>query len=162
MLVDVKRLFSAVNASQLFESSEDVSAEDFDGYTVPEPVSIALQAQRDGEKLLLTVTVSACVCAQCARCTEDIQRKVQYQEEARFSIDDLLQPDPEWPVTEAGKLDLHELAYTELVLNVPRVLLCSADCQGLCPVCGKPKAAGCGCVTAQTDERLAILKQLLS
>ena len=59
-----------------------------------------------------------------------------------------------------------ELAYQELIFEVPAVLLCSADCQGLCPICGKKKAAGCSCQPADNaapaDARLSILKELLS
>ena len=72
----------------------------------------------------------------------------------------------ELPIDEAGKLSVKELACEELVMEIPTVLLCSADCQGLCHVCGKPKAAGCTCCeggsTTPVDERLAILKQLLN
>jgi uncharacterized protein len=38
-------------------------------------------------------------------------------------------------------------------------LLCSEDCEGLCPHCGKPKRGGdCGCTGKEIDPRLAILK----
>ena len=61
--------------------------------------------------------------------------------------------------------DVDELIFQELVLEVEPVLLCSPDCQGLCPVCGTPKAAGCTCCKAEdaapADARLSILKQLL-
>ena len=79
---------------------------------------------------------------------------------------DLEDPDFELPCNENGCLDLEELAYQELIFEVPAVLLCSADCQGLCPICGKKKAAGCSCQPADNaapaDARLSILKQLLS
>ena len=65
-----------------------------------------------------------------------------------------------------GCLDIRELVYQELIFKIPRVLLCSPDCQGLCPICGKRKAAGCNCQPADeaapADARLSILKQLLS
>ena len=63
-----------------------------------------------------------------------------------------------------GRLDTKELLYTELVLHVPGVLLCSEDCAGLCPVCGCRKPCSCKHETSggAVDERLAILQQLLS
>ena len=52
------------------------------------------------------------------------------------------------------------------MFQIPTVLLCSADCAGLCPVCGKKKAE-CTCqpvehTEAPVDTRLAILKSLLN
>ena len=67
------------------------------------------------------------------------------------------------PLRPDGKLDVRELAYTELVLEVPTVLLCSDDCAGLCPVCGNRKPCSCRHETSgSVDERLSILKQLLN
>ena len=78
---------------------------------------------------------------------------------------DLEDPIFELPCNEQGCIDLDELVYQELIFEVPAVLLCSADCQGLCPICGKKKAAGCSCKpaadAAPADAWLSILKQLL-
>ena len=72
-------------------------------------------------------------------------------------------PQTELPLRPDGKLDVRELAYTELVLEVPTVLLCSDDCAGLCPVCGNRKPCSCRHETSgSVDERLSILKQLLN
>ena len=72
-------------------------------------------------------------------------------------------PQVDLPLRPDGKLDVRELAYTELVLEVPTVLLCSDDCAGLCPVCGNRKPCSCRHETSgSVDERLSILKQLLN
>ena len=47
--------------------------------------------------------------------------------------------EPELPFDENGRLDVRELCYQELVMEVPTVLLCSDDCAGLCPICGRRK-----------------------
>ena len=71
-------------------------------------------------------------------------------------------PDFELPLDEKGCLDIRELVYQELIFKIPRVLLCSPDCQGLCPICGKRKAAGCNCQPADeaapADARLSKLE----
>jgi uncharacterized protein len=59
-------------------------------------------------------------------------------------------------------VELDEAVKEELMLEFPKKLLCSEDCLGLCPKCGKPKKEGdCGCVTKEIDPRLAVLKKLL-
>ena len=59
-------------------------------------------------------------------------------------------------------LDLEQLLTEDILLDVPSKFLCSPDCKGLCPVCGKNLNQGdCGCKQDTVDPRLAILKSLL-
>ena len=68
----------------------------------------------------------------------------------------------EYIVIDDGKLILDDAVREELLIDFPRKLLCSEDCEGLCPKCGKPKKEGdCGCVTKEIDPRLEVLKKLL-
>jgi uncharacterized protein len=47
------------------------------------------------------------------------------------------------PYVKAGKLDMHAWARDALALSLPTTLLCRADCEGLCAVCGANlRAAG--------------------
>jgi uncharacterized protein len=62
-------------------------------------------------------------------------------------------------VLRGTELDVDEPLSEELLLGFPTRLLCSEDCLGLCPRCGKPKREGdCGCGGREIDPRLAILK----
>ena len=79
---------------------------------------------------------------------------------------DLDDPDFDLPLNEKGHLDVDEWLCQEFMFQIPTVLLCSADCPGLCPRCGK-KMAECTCPPAEAeaepaDARLAILKSLLN
>ena len=70
------------------------------------------------------------------------------------------------PLNEKGHLDVDEWLCQEFLFQIPTVLLCSPDCPGLCPRCGK-KMAECTCPPAEdeaapADARLAILKSLLN
>ena len=65
------------------------------------------------------------------------------------------------------RLVLDKAINDAISMSLPIRLLCREDCKGLCPVCGRPKAAGCSCCTAEAEtpaanQGLAILKQLLS
>ena len=161
MFVDIKRLFDTCESIEEYSFSPDLSAEDFPGYTVADTVSVSIQVQPEAGGLLVKAAVSATVFTQCARCLADIQKPVKFEAECLIREVDLAGEELDMSITPNGKLDVKELAYTELVLRVPGVLLCSNDCKGLCPVCGKRKP--CECKTEEAvDERLAILKQLLS
>ena len=105
---------------------------------------------------------------QCARCLDevrgvfllDFERTVVT--EGMVSEEKLEESVDEYIVLENGKLMLDEAVKEELMLDFPKKLLCSDDCLGLCPKCGKPKKDGdCGCVTKEIDPRLEVLKKLL-
>ncbi len=67
-----------------------------------------------------------------------------------------------YAVIHNGMLDIDEELREELVLSFPHKLLCSEDCEGLCPMCGRPKREGdCGCRKKEIDPRLAVLATLL-
>ena len=98
----------------------------------------------------------------CARCLEETVKTVEISREVSVRQANLNDNEEELPLDKNGCLDVKELVYTELVLKVPPVLLCSESCAGLCPVCGKKREEGCLCDTQPEDSRLAVLKQLLS
>ncbi len=144
----------------------DLSGQDFPGYRVTQPVCGSFTAEPTPEGAELRCSFSAVVEAECGRCLTEVQQQFTLDRCWELRERDLDSPEFELPVDEKGVLDLAELVFEELVLEVPPVLLCSPDCEGLCPVCGKRKADGCTCVQqeeqAPVDERLAILKQLLN
>ena len=60
------------------------------------------------------------------------------------------------------QLDLDQLLTEDILLDLPSKFLCSPDCKGLGPICGKNLNQGdCGCEKDTVDPRLAILKELL-
>ncbi len=58
-------------------------------------------------------------------------------------------------------LDTADLAREQVVLATPIRVVCTEDCAGLCPNCGKDLNAGdCGCEQETGDPRWEALKQL--
>ena len=116
----------------------------------------------------LTLTASVDYRAACARCLEPVtgsfsvtlERTVAAHES--LSEKQLEENVDEYAVIEDGGLGLDELVREELLLCFPMRFLCSPDCPGLCPRCGKPLRLGdCGCPKHEPDPRLAVLKTLL-
>ncbi len=59
------------------------------------------------------------------------------------------------------QFDLDRVVSEDLFLSLPSKFLCSEDCKGVCPQCGKDLNEGsCGC-QKPIDPRLAVLKELL-
>ena len=73
-----------------------------------------------------------------------------------FSQESGADADPDtYPVPrDARAVDLRPAVREELILALPRYVLCRTDCRGLCPRCGKDLNAGpCTCAASTTDAR---------
>ena len=147
-------------------------------YTLPTEslpgVSLAGEAQVAGEVtdnggyLRLTLTVSVAYRAECARCLEPVDGCFQTTFERTLSLPENLTEEQieenvdEYALIQDGKLDVDETVREEIVLNFPSRILCSEDCPGLCPKCGKPlKTGACSCQAQEPDPRWAALSALL-
>ena len=101
---------------------------------------------------------------ECARCLApvdgvfslDFERTVAA--EGMIDEERLEELEDEYVVLQGHELSVDDALLEELTLSFPTRLLCSEDCEGLCPKCGKPKREGdCGCPTKEIDPRLAVL-----
>lgn len=109
----------------------------------------------------------------CARCLDPVSGNFTMNFERTVCEEDTLSDenakgDDEdvysdgYAIVRDGMLDIDEELREELLLDFPSRLLCSEDCPGLCPKCGKPRRLGdCGCSMKEIDPRLAVLKTLL-
>lgn len=166
MQFDLRSFLENARVPYIAHFLADLSQADFGGFHLAAPAECDFTATPTADGAALLLCVKAQIASECARCLEPLRREYDFQREYLVRPKDLEDPDFELPCSEKGSLDLEELVYQELIFEVPTVLLCSPDCQGLCPVCGKKKAAGCTCrperSDAPADARLSILKQLLS
>lgn len=166
MHFDLKKFLETAKTPYTSSFFADLTKADFDGFSVGKPVQCSFRAQPTLDGVAITLGVQATVEAECARCLAPVTESYGFSVDYLVRPADLQDPDFELPLDQDGCLDVQELAYQELIFQVPRVLLCSPDCKGLCPICGKRKAAGCSCQpagqAAPADARLSILKQLLS
>ncbi len=162
MQFDLNRFLTKGSEPVRREFALECSGEDFPGYTVDSPCTVCFTAQLEGSKAILEICLSAMVRAECARCLAPVAQSFEIAQQYVVRLDELQGEDCDLPVSDRGMLDVDELARSEILLQVPQVLLCSDSCKGLCPVCGKPRKLGCSCETQQADERLSVFEQLLS
>ena len=149
MVLDVKKLLNSKEGTAQDSFETELAELDFPtGFALESPVRVDYQAHREGEQAAVHLVITCPAVIICDRCLERVEREYRYE--------------LEFPFDAFGRLDLERLCYDELLLNLPSSLLCSEDCEGLCPVCGRPVKAGCSCRQNVGDDRLSILKQLLS
>jgi len=62
---------------------------------------------------------------------------------------------------EGAGLELEELLREQVLLMLPMQRVCSSDCKGICPVCGRDRnEAGCDCREKTVDDRWGALRNI--
>ena len=166
MQFDLRKFIATGTQPYRTEFQCDLSARDYAGARIEQPVDAVFTAEPDGDEVRMTLRAKALVHGECARCLDPVEREEAVEAEWTAKERDLDDPDFELPLDEKGHLDVDEWLAQEFMFQIPTVLLCSPDCAGLCPRCGKKKAE-CTCPPEEAelppaDARLAILKSLLN
>ena len=112
--------------------------------------------------------VRGAVTLTCSRCLTPFERPVDLSCEGKFTGDVLDKADRDedegdvevFPL-EGTFCDLDEMIRHEIVLSLPMKPLCSEECKGFCPVCGKNLNEGeCDC-TAESMNSISFGRKLL-
>ncbi len=156
----------------------EVRVIDFDYKLTPEEMpdveftddaSVTGRITDDGGYMQLTARVSVPYTAECARCLDPVSGVFEVEFERLVAAEGSLSPEQiednvdKYVIVSNKKLDIDPELRDEMVMNFPLRFLCSEDCPGLCPKCGKPKRLGdCGCRTHEPDPRWAVLGTLLT
>lgn len=147
--------------------SEDVPivSEAADSFSVTEPVHFDGYALNVGGTIELCGKATAHIKMVCDRCAEQFDKTIEFEIDERLKKEDALSGEDENPdvIAFSGTaVDFSEIVYTNLYMNLPSKTLCSEDCKGLCPVCGKNLNLGsCDCSTERTDPRFDVLEKFL-
>lgn len=166
MLFDLRKFLLAGISPTVKRFTADLSGADYFGAKVSAPVEVTFTAQRLEGEVDLRLEAVATISGVCARCLDPVTQQCNVDSRWIVRERDFDDEDFELPMDGNGILDVDAWLNQEISLEVPPVLLCSPDCLGLCPVCGK-KRQDCTCQetvenSAPVDERLSILKSLLN
>lgn len=88
------------------------------------PIRVSLELRRYESSIAASADIIAIGQAQCDRCLEVFEFKLEKTAEFHFDIQD------------KEEIDLGDAVREELVLNLPAKLLCDTICKGLCAQCG--------------------------
>lgn len=130
-----------------------------DDRLVDDTVSVDLDVVSNVDGIMVDGRVEATWVDSCRRCLREIVRAVP------VVVDELYQrdvTDPDAYELGSDALDLTPVVRDAalLALDAPPEL-CSADCAGICPVCGADRnTSPCSCDTGVRDERWAALDEL--
>ena len=105
---------------------------------------------------------------ECARCLDPVDGVLEFDfnrtlaAPGQISEKELEENPEEYLTVTNGTVDLDDAVCETVFLEFPMLILCSPDCAGLCPKCGKKLRPGekCGCSAPETDPRWAALKDI--
>ena len=124
------------------------------------PVQLEGKIYKAEKEILVDVSYKVELAFSCDRCLKDVTMTI----EGRITRD-ILEEQHQDPDHEAmqilidHELDLQYAIKEELLLSMPRQVLCDPECQGLCPVCGADlNTDPCDCDNEKIDPRLEGLK----
>ncbi|HEY6000063.1 MAG TPA: DUF177 domain-containing protein [bacterium] len=136
------------------------------------PIHARFDVQRLGGEIGVAGSVRAVVRLECSRCLTPFDFPVDADVEVTFVPPGAVAPDGEHqhelsadelevePLVQGGA-DLRGVIAEQIHLALPLKPLCSEDCRGVCPRCGKDVAGGpCGCAPPPGDPRWEALKKL--
>ena len=164
MQLNFSNLFNFNNES--IEVNTKLSFDDFE-YSTYKPlkngVEVRGRAYCKADVVYMDLNVSFDFFGICDRCADEFERKYSFDLN-KIVVRKLENEDDDFDdfvVVEDETLDLDDYIYQEIQLFLPQKMLCSDECKGLCPKCGKNlNKEECSC-EKEVDPRMAALLQLL-
>jgi uncharacterized protein len=128
-----------------------------------------LLANTDGE-VRVQGTFDVCMEAECDRCLGRAQfplntgfdlfyRPMSYiAREEEVGLDE---GEAELGFYQGGGMELEDILREQILLQMPMQRICSEDCKGICPTCGKNRnETPCDCKNEHADDRWGALRHL--
>jgi len=136
-----------------------------------EPTEVTGRLQTSGHEVRLRGIITARAEVDCDRCLKSVAVPVETEFDVTYVPEDdyraseaaeLQEDDLSVSVFDGETIDVDELVREQLLLALPTRALCTAECKGLCPICGADRNAdACGCETKEVDPRWAGLKAIM-
>lgn len=164
MIIDLKKIFVNDNSSLPIEYSLDMSAVEYSGcYPLKKPVKLSGTVSNKASLIRLEASVIFEYDAPCDRCGNQTLREHSVTLDKSLAIATESEESDTILVVPDMKLDLDELIYSEVIVNLPMKHLCREDCKGICSKCGKNLNDGkCDCPEKEIDPRFSALAALLN
>ncbi len=173
MLIDIRQLLSGDTDKIAFDYTFSLTEGDFpfdtaiDDVVYTSPVQVKGGIVNMGGYMRLdagaVLTYDTC----CARCLKPLSRSFEISlsrtaiEQGKLENTSEEEADDYIEIV-GGMLDLDSVIAEELLMSFPVREICSEECKGLCPKCGRNLNEGeCSCEKKEIDPRLAVLAQLL-
>lgn len=163
MVINLKGLLNGDDKVVSVDTFLDFTSEEYAGEKLfSKPTAVTGKIFNKAGVTELSLTCSVTVEKPCDRCGKTVVKELQITINRVLVTETQDEENVDLLVVEGYQLDLYEVCFSEILLALPMKHLCSEDCKGICPTCGKNLNDGdCGCVTKSVDPRLEVLLELL-
>ncbi len=173
MAIDMRPLLKGEVSKISLEQDFPIKNEDYMFDTEIDDVVFTKDAHISGEitdmggYIRLDAIASVEYNTECARCLKELTRTFEVRVERtvvnRGELVNTSEDDGEEYIEIVdGMLDVERVSAEQIIMDFPMKDICSEDCKGLCPKCGKNLNEGeCNCPKKEIDPRLEILQKLL-
>ncbi len=165
-IIDVSSLIQGAESAREIEITGELSSIEFGGALVEfiSPLKLVAALKKASRGLTLRGEVKVEVKLRCSRCLKSFNYPLEFKADEVFALPEDLSHLPDeveaFPIHK-GRIDLEPALKELIVLNLPFRPLCSEDCRGICPHCGKDlNVESCHCQQQADDVRWSALKKL--
>ena len=138
----------------------DPAAYEYSDFALAGDVTFRGTAANEGGRIMVEGVLNGVYALNCSRCGKALTEEFETEFFAQYALQAQPDEDGEADILEfcGDNIDLEPQFLQTIFLELPMKPLCSDDCKGLCPFCGKNLNKGtCNC-EAPIDPRLAKLK----
>jgi len=160
MKLDLSELIKSVGAVIPFHLEEEM---DLEGLELLRPLVADFKFSNTNRSIIIEGELDTSVSVECVRCLEHFSLPIHFSFQEAYTSQDLMldakgnlvtEDEDIRSVFEGHILDLSEFLRQNVILALPSAPICSPDCKGLCPICGKNLNEGqCRCSERKTDPR---------
>ncbi len=160
MFVDISEILMKKGESISFEVSESLSSDSFKPNinAFLSPVKVEGTITNIDGKFDVSAKGSVDVLLSCSRCLKDIETELDFDIEEIYTNTG---NEDEAETFNGSIIELSSVVSRSILFSLPMKVICSEDCKGLCPVCGKDLNEGdCGCDTTYINPKFESLRSL--
>lgn len=118
----------------------------FEDLRFPAPAHAVLELRGGDRGIRIAGTIDVQAVAECRRCLEDVTIPLHLEVDERVAPGEEADSLSESNVLVGERLDLGDLVRQITTTALPMGALCSEECRGLCPQCGRNRNTGaCTC-----------------
>lgn len=159
-----------IDERESFSFNERFQVPAHDGSELECSVSVKAEVTRTGSRYLLEADVDCMVGAECSRCLEPFEHRVEtafqlvFQRGEGVTVPEGIDEDDFILLTQTGEYsyDIFPRLKEAVLLELPIKYLCREDCAGICSGCGADLNSGsCSCGREEGDPRWKALRNVL-
>lgn len=136
MKADLRRIFNTVGDKKEFQLeilNDELSQ--YKPYSFQDGVKLEGSFYNRADIVHMDYSVKFTLNIVCDRCLKEFEREFSF-EFKHIVVNSVNKDNDEFIIADNYRVDVNEIALSDLLLELPTKFLCKEDCKGLCCVCG--------------------------